>query len=107
MTVTIGEGAGLQTRDRIETKRRGTPGAFRERLGPVAVFAMFIGLWYLTSYWAIDSVFNKPRFLVPPPHEVINESFVNNSKIRTEMLRGVWLSSRSPFLVCSSPSCWG
>ena len=70
----------------------------KERIGPVVVFAAFIGLWYLISGWAIDSVFDKPAFLVPPPHQVIAESFFDSSRIRGEMLGGVWLSAQVAFL---------
>jgi NitT/TauT family transport system permease protein len=71
---------------------------WKERIGPVVVFAAFIGLWYLISGWAIDSVFGKPSFLVPPPHQVIAESFLDSSRIRGEMLGGVWLSAQVAFL---------
>lgn len=72
--------------------------SWRERLGPVVVFGLFIGLWYLVSAWALEAVFNKPAFLVPPPHEVITESFLSSAKIRNEMLRGLWLSTQVAFL---------
>lgn len=99
MTSTLGEGAALEARAKLAAGRptpAGTP--WKERVGPFAVFGLFIGLWYLISGWAIDSVFNKPKFLVPPPHRVVNESFFANAKIRNEMLHGVWLSSQVAFL---------
>lgn len=99
MTSTIGEGAALEARAKLAARRTtptGTP--WKERVGPFAVFGLFIGTWYLVSGWAIESVFNKPKFLVPPPHRVINESFIASGKIRSEMLRGVWLSSQVAFL---------
>jgi NitT/TauT family transport system permease protein len=71
---------------------------WKERIGPFVVFAGFIGLWYLISGWAIDSVFDKPAFLVPPPHQVIAESFFDSARIRGEMLGGVWLSAQVAFL---------
>jgi len=73
-------------------------GSWRDRLGPVAVFVVFIGLWYLTSSWAIDAVFGKPDFLLPPPHEVIARSFLDSDRIRGELLEGVWLSAQVAFL---------
>lgn len=69
-----------------------------ERFGPFAVFGLFIGLWYLISLWAIEAVFNKPRFLVPPPHEVLYESYIDNAKVRGQMLEGVWLSAQVAFI---------
>lgn len=42
-------------------------------VGPIIVFAAFIGLWYLTSYVLMSE---RRRFLVPPPHRVVNESFL-------------------------------
>lgn len=72
--------------------------AWLEKVGPPAVFGIFIGLWYLISLWAVEAVFNKPKFLVPPPHEVVADSFINNGKVRSEMLSGVWLSAQVAFL---------
>ncbi len=69
-----------------------------EYLGPLVVFAGFIGLWYLLSGWAIDSVFAKPSFLMPPPHRVIAAGFLDNSMIRGQMLQAVWLSAQVAFL---------
>jgi NitT/TauT family transport system permease protein len=73
-------------------------GPLMERIGPFVVFVLFIGLWYLVSAWAIDQLFGKPKLLVPPPHQVIYESFFESAKIRNEMLRGVALSARVAFL---------
>lgn len=72
--------------------------SLKELAGPTAVFVAFIGLWYLLSLWALESVFNKPAFLMPPPHEVIADSFLNNPKIRSEMLKGLWLSAQVAFV---------
>lgn len=97
MTSTMGAGAELEIRQKLQRPGGGrTP--VRERLGPIAVFVAFIGLWYLISGWAIDSIFNKPKFLVPPPHKVISESFFGKSKIRSDMLKGVLLSAEVAFL---------
>ena len=88
------------THDELQPVAASTPAGrpLKERTGPVVVFAAFIGLWYLISGWAIDSVFDKPAFLVPPPHQVIAESFLDSSRIRGEMLGGVWLSAQVAFL---------
>lgn len=54
-------------------------------LGPVFGFAVFIGLWYLMHYWALENVFDKPRFLVTAPHRVVKESFLDGDT-RSDML---------------------
>lgn len=46
-------------------------------LGPMFGFAVFIGFWYLMHYWALENVFDKPRFLVTAPHRVVEESFLD------------------------------
>lgn len=45
-------------------------------LGPLVVFGASIGLWYLMHHWGLRALFDKPDFLMPPPHEIINDSFV-------------------------------
>lgn len=47
-------------------------------LGPIVVFGAFIGLWYLMHHWGLRALFDKPNFLMPPPHEIINESFIES-----------------------------
>ncbi len=98
MTAIVEDTVALRGGERGE---RSQPRARRSRLellGPVAVFGLFIGLWYLTSQWAIEAVFNKPKFLVPPPHEVLYESFIDNATIRNELLVGVWRSAQVAFM---------
>lgn len=41
--------------------------------GPSAVFALFIGLWYLVSLVLLPE---HKRFLLPPPHRVVSEGFL-------------------------------
>lgn len=98
MNAAIGESAALEATEKVDALTKTPNPSWRERLGPVVVFIAFIGLWYLISAWAIDAVFNKPKFLVPPPHEVIDESFLARARTRNEMLEGVWLSARVAFL---------
>ena len=43
---------------------------------PVVGFAGFIGFWYFMSYWALEHIWNKPSFLITPPHRVFNILFV-------------------------------
>lgn len=42
-------------------------------LGPIVVFAAFIGVWYLLSSVVLPE---HKRFLLPTPHRVINEGFL-------------------------------
>ena len=44
--------------------------------GPIFVFAALIGAWYLMHHWGMRALFDKPPFLVPPPHDVLYDSFV-------------------------------
>jgi NitT/TauT family transport system permease protein len=54
--------------------------------GPaVAVFGLFIGFWYLLHYVILTEDNN---FLVPPPHAVIQEAFLD-AQARTELLSGL------------------
>jgi NitT/TauT family transport system permease protein len=57
---------------------------------PAIVFALFIGVWYAFSYWLLDK---QRRFLVPPPHKVINTSFFNAGN-RAALLDSLWLSTK-------------
>ncbi|MFN0027013.1 MAG: ABC transporter permease [Acidimicrobiales bacterium] len=98
MTATVPDQASLEGVERVAPARASAQRSPLERLGPFAVFGLFIGLWYLTSLWAIEAVFNKPKFLVPPPHEVLYESYINDGDIRLEMLVGVWRSAQVAFI---------
>ena len=79
----------------------------RDYLAPVIGFAGFIGFWYFMSYWALEHIWNKPSFLITPPHRVINVSFFEEIN-RTALLKGLYWTARvSSFRAWSSPSCWG
>jgi NitT/TauT family transport system permease protein len=61
-------------------------------IGPVIAFGLFIGVWYLMHYWALDAVWDKPDFLVTAPHRVVNESFLDGNN-RSTLLQGLlWTS---------------
>jgi NitT/TauT family transport system permease protein len=72
-------------------------------VGPVAVFGLFIGLWYLLHYVVMS---DRRKFLVPPPHEVVRQSFltwrVSGSDSLSaiaggglhDQLEALWLSTR-------------
>ncbi len=64
---------------------------------PVAVFGLFIGLWYLMSFWGLENLFSKPQFLLPPPHRVIHES-ITNVQVRDQLVAATVLSIRVAFL---------
>jgi NitT/TauT family transport system permease protein len=70
----------------------GPPPRARPRLaglvGPVIGLAVFIGLWYLMHYWALETLFDKPRFLVTAPHRVVKDAFIEELP-RTQMLKGL------------------
>jgi NitT/TauT family transport system permease protein len=60
---------------------------------PGAVFAASLAVWYGVSYLLLDS---RRRFLVPPPHDVIQVSFLDPYNLR-ELLSALWLSTRVAF----------
>lgn len=61
-------------------------GARIVQYGPViAVFGAFIGIWYLVHHVILD---DRRRFIVPPPHRVIEGAFLK-SKARSELLEGL------------------
>jgi NitT/TauT family transport system permease protein len=114
MTATVqSDPADLQPQDPLGELRRadsrGAGGGNRwlERLGPLAVFAAFVGLWYLVHYVVMS---DRRKFLVPPPHVVVQKSFLTwkTSGGGTlagiaggglhDQLQGLWLSTRVAIL---------
>ena len=65
-------------------------------VGPVVGFAIFIGLWYFVSDWALQHLWHKPKFLVPEPHVVLRESL--KPIPRADMLRGLAYTSEVVFI---------
>jgi NitT/TauT family transport system permease protein len=57
-------------------------------VGPIVGLALFIGAWYLMHYWALENVWDKPRFLITAPHRVVNESFLDAAN-RSTLLQGL------------------
>ena len=47
--------------------------SFADYIGPVVVFLVFIGFWYLLSTVVLPE---QKRFLLPTPHKVIKEGFM-------------------------------
>src|SRR5688500_1508142 len=77
MTATLGD-PGLATPGGELPDPRRPQGARPRRsvvglLGPLVVGAVFIGVWYLLHYALMSE---NRRFLVPPPHRVIDKSFL-------------------------------
>jgi NitT/TauT family transport system permease protein len=60
---------------------------------PAAVFLASIAVWYGVSYLLLDA---RRRFLVPPPHDVIQVSFFDPFNLR-DLLGALWLSTRVAF----------
>lgn len=54
-------------------------------IGPVAVFAVLIGVWYFISNVVLDP---DLQFLLPPPHQIITEGF-GDPDIRVELLEAL------------------
>ncbi len=51
----------------------GPPGeGMRRFVGPGVVFALFVGFWYFTHHVLMS---DARKFLVPPPHHVLNDAF--------------------------------
>lgn len=44
-------------------------------VGPLAVFALFVGWWYWMHLWALEHLFDRDGFLMPAPHLIMDESF--------------------------------
>jgi len=60
-----------------------------ELIGPVLALFLFIGIWYLMHYWALEAVFDRPAFLITEPDRVIEESFLDSDN-RTTLLQGLY-----------------
>jgi NitT/TauT family transport system permease protein len=56
---------------------------------PLVTLLVFLGVWYYISYVALDA---DRRFLLPPPHRVIQVSFLDSGN-RTDILAALWLST--------------
>ena len=57
-------------------------------VGPILGLCLFVGFWYLMHYWGLRNLFDKPSFLIPTPHRVVNDSFLE-SVPREAMLKGL------------------
>lgn len=59
-------------------------------LPPVLLGLVIIGVWYFVSYVMLE---DKRRFLLRPPHQVINEGFLDWDNLH-ELLDGLWVSTK-------------
>jgi NitT/TauT family transport system permease protein len=62
-------------------------------IAPVIGFLVFIGLWYFMAYWGLEHIWNKPSFLITPPHKVISVSFLQSVN-RKALLSGLYWTAR-------------
>ncbi len=69
------------------------PRQLGDYLAPVIGFAGFIGFWYFMSYWALQHIWDKPRFLITPPHRVIDVSFLTATN-RSALFDGLYWTAR-------------
>jgi NitT/TauT family transport system permease protein len=83
----------LQDDGRDLVVRTGNP-TVRRALAPVVVLFAMGALWYSLSYLVLDS---QRRFLVPPPHDVIQVGLLDPFN-RQELLGALWLSTRVAFI---------
>jgi len=58
--------------------------------GPVILFGFFLAFWYWLSY---DGMSENKAFLVPPPHEVIEQSYLIWDNF-WEMLQALWVTAK-------------
>lgn len=66
-------------------------------VGPLLVFAAFIGIWYLMHHWALRAIWDKPNFLVPTPHDVVRTAFFTNEN-RATLVGGLRVTATVAFL---------
>ena len=84
-----GLGAAVSGAHRQAERSRGT-GMAANLIPPLLMGAVLIGLWYFVSYVILDE---GRRFLLEPPHEVLNVGFLDWANF-SEILLGLWSSTR-------------
>ena len=73
---------------------------------PLATFGAFIGVWYAVHYFILSE---NRKFIVPPPHAVIDNSFLNGIA-RSELAEGLVNTGRIAlfgFLIASVLALFG
>lgn len=66
---------------------------FLERVGPFLMFLAFIGFWYFMAYVGIEKILGKPKFFIPPPHDVVKDTFFTWTNLHP-MLEALLLSAK-------------
>ena len=61
--------------------RVGKAGSWATHVAPVLGLVGFIGFWYVMHYWALENLWDKPRFLITAPHRVVRESFLDTANL--------------------------
>lgn len=75
-------------------KRRRSVPKIARIVPPLVVFALLIGGWYVISYYVLDDM---RRFLLPPPHAVIEVGFLDPVNFG-RLMRALWLSTEVALL---------
>ena len=66
-------------------------------IAPVLGLIAFVGIWYLAHYWALENLWDKPRFLITAPHRVVNESFLDTDNL-SDLLDALFYTAFVAFL---------
>lgn len=67
-------------------RRLGARGRIATWGPPLLVFLAFLGVWYFVSYVALGP---DRRFLVPPPHQVVQVAFLDHDAL-IEIMTSLW-----------------
>jgi len=59
-------------------------------LPPLLVFAAVIGAWYFVSIVMLDE---SEKFLLPPPHEVVTDAFLE-ADVRSDIMAALWVTAK-------------
>jgi NitT/TauT family transport system permease protein len=85
--------ANLETIVGQPRKPRSTASRVLDRVGPFLVFGLFIAFWYFMAFVGIEKILGKPKFFIPPPHDVVQDAFFNWDNLQP-MLEALWLSTK-------------
>lgn len=82
----------------IQREQNATPQVPRENLAriilpPMVLGAAIIGFWYFISYGLLSE---RRRFLLRPPHEVLNNAFLDG-EVMEEIMLATWSSTKVAF----------
>jgi NitT/TauT family transport system permease protein len=84
----------LRVAEQAPVERRG-PSTMSDIVGPLVVFGLFVGAWYLLSTVILPE---QKRFLLPTPHEVVTEGFLvwegGRDRGLKPILESLWQSAK-------------